>query len=783
MRLKKLKIVGFKSFADKVSIDFDREIIGIVGPNGCGKSNIVDAFRWVLGEQSAKSMRAGGMQDVLFAGTTKRAALNFAEVSITLSDVGETLKTPYEEVTITRRLYRNGDSEYLLNRETVRLRDIHHLLLGSGVGKNAFSIFEQGRIDRVIHLSPLSRRSIFDEAAGIGLFLEKKKETLRKLSAAEENFNRIQDVYGEVAKQAATLKRQASMAKSFQENKARLEHLEQAVLATKLRQLLSQGSEQKQQYMTLQEEYRQISVEVETLVAEAAKAKELLQIEEKDAHGKRERLFESEKSFEVQSVEIKRAKERKGELEVQLHSLHEEKRSFKDLALIEKDDELEQKLSLLEKSVRDLRDEREELERLQLEAAKAHEARFLTEEVQKQKSKVVELDRDIENRKSGGTKLREESAALKAKWQEVSSAFKEKKREIDQLHRQIAELAVRTRSGNQKLQKAFPQLKSLLESVKPKKGCEAVLHSYSDTLIVHPNELDEVLAFAKKQGLENYSLLPSASKKLAEHFAAPLLGAPGDFGVTKEGIYTDHFGVLFQTPKASRVKIKQQKEEAESALKRCEASLIDPASFEEKWRKKEMDSVQENFFLQELLGKKSHESRTLQQLEKKLSKLGQAVHVETKEERLEEVKELLPKLREQLQEVRTKWHQSEQARAASNAKKQAQEERAVKIEREVAECEKHRILCEKVIQSRSGGIEGQEEELKMLRLQFEKQSESLERARKKLTTLDERLGKRRGRLNSLSEKIHKLEVASASQSAAQQELEKALENISWEEIE
>ncbi|MFN0065972.1 MAG: AAA family ATPase, partial [Chlamydiales bacterium] len=157
MRLKSLKIFGFKSFADKVSIDFDSEIIGVVGPNGCGKSNIVDAFRWVLGEQSPKSMRATGMQDVLFAGSATRPASNYAEVSVTLSDVGEELAIPYNEVTITRRLYRSGESEYLLNREPVRLKDLQLLFMGSGVGKNAFSVLEQGKIDSVIHLSPEMR--------------------------------------------------------------------------------------------------------------------------------------------------------------------------------------------------------------------------------------------------------------------------------------------------------------------------------------------------------------------------------------------------------------------------------------------------------------------------------------------------------------------------------------------------------------------------------------------------------------------------------------------------
>lgn len=783
MRLKKLKIVGFKSFADKVAIDFDRDIIGVVGPNGCGKSNIVDAFRWVLGEQSAKSMRAGGMQDVLFAGTTKRAPLNFAEVAITLSDVGETLNTPYEEVTITRRLYRDGDSEYLLNREPVRLRDIHHLLLGSGIGKNAFSIFEQGRIDRVIHLAPTARRSIFDEAAGIGLFLEKKKETVKKLSAATENFNRIRDIHSEVAKQAATLKRQATLAQTFKENQARLEQLEKAVLATKMRLVTQQSSDRDKELLALQEEQRLILGEIETLALEFSKQKELLAVEEKDAATKRERLYQAEKSFEVQSVEIRRAKERLGELELQLRSLHDEKRHFKSHQVIEKDEKLEEELAALEKQLVALTEEKEELERLQLEAAKAHEARFLEEEIEKKSAALLELKSEIASKEEKGQQLKLEAAVLKEKWQSIASEMKQKKKEIDLLHRQIAEFNVRMRMGSHKLLQAFPHLKPLLDSIKPKKGCEALLHTYSDTLLVNPNQLDEILAYAKKEGIENFSLLPTLEKKLSDHFVVPIKERAEKLSVTPDGLYMDYFGVLFQTPQESRVKIKQKREEAEEALKKLEATLIDPSSFEEKWRKKEMVLVQENFYLQECLTRLRNEEKALEKLQKKLSLLGKTAVVQTQEERLTQLKEELPKVRESVQSKRTMWHHSERERAAANAKRQAQEERAVKVEHEIAECEKHRILCEKMIQTRSGSIEGLEAELSLLRTQSEKQHETLESLRKKQATLEEKLGKKRGRSHTLSEKIHKLEVASAAQNTAREELEKALEGVSWNEIE
>jgi chromosome segregation protein len=240
MRLKKLTICGFKSFAEKVVLDFDCEIVGIVGPNGCGKSNIVDAFRWVMGEQSAKSLRGDKMHDVLFAGTDHRKPLNYAEVSVWLTDINGELPLPYSEITITRRLHRNGESEYFINKELTRLKDIQALFLGTGIGKNAFSIFEQGKLDQLIHLSPLERRAIFDEAAGTSRFLQRKKETVRKLESVSENHTRVHDIHAEIEQQLRQLKKQAIHAKSYQENKALLEELERKVLIFRRQNLVKQ---------------------------------------------------------------------------------------------------------------------------------------------------------------------------------------------------------------------------------------------------------------------------------------------------------------------------------------------------------------------------------------------------------------------------------------------------------------------------------------------------------------------------------------------------------------
>lgn len=238
MRLKSLQLLGFKSFADKIKLNFNSGITAVVGPNGCGKSNIADGFRWVFGEQSAKSMRGGkSMTDVIFAGANTRASLNIAEVTVTLADICGALPTEYEELSVTRRLHRSGESEYLLNGKSVRLKDILALFLDSGIGKSCFSIFEQGKIEQMIHSTPLERRAIFEEAAGILRFLQRKKEALRQLEQAELNITRVKDIHCEVEKQIVVLEEQSIKAKAFKELKGSLEVLEKGVLFAKTKRI------------------------------------------------------------------------------------------------------------------------------------------------------------------------------------------------------------------------------------------------------------------------------------------------------------------------------------------------------------------------------------------------------------------------------------------------------------------------------------------------------------------------------------------------------------------
>ena len=223
--LKRLELIGFKSFADRTRFDFAPGITAIVGPNGSGKSNIVDAVRWLLGEQSAKSLRGTEMTDVIFNGSSTRKSLGMAEVTMTFDNTAKQLDFDADEVQITRRVYRDGQGEYLINGQESRLKDIKELFLGSGAGHGAYSVIEQGRVDALLTASTKDRRTIFEEAAGISRFKVKKLETLRKLERVDTDLIRVHDILRELETQLRTLRLAASKAQRYQEYTTRLKAL------------------------------------------------------------------------------------------------------------------------------------------------------------------------------------------------------------------------------------------------------------------------------------------------------------------------------------------------------------------------------------------------------------------------------------------------------------------------------------------------------------------------------------------------------------------------------
>ena len=226
MRLKGLELQGFKSFADRTVLDFENGITAVVGPNGSGKSNISDAMRWVMGEQSAKSLRGGNMQDVIFSGTQKRKPLGYAEVSLIIDNSDKKLPVDFEEVVVTRRLFRSGESKYYINKSSVRLKDIHELFMDTGVGRDGYSIIGQGKISEIISTKSEDRRTMFEEAAGITKFRYRKEEAERKLSHTNDNVTRVNDIITEIEGQIGPLKQQSEKAKKFLNLRDKLKVLE-----------------------------------------------------------------------------------------------------------------------------------------------------------------------------------------------------------------------------------------------------------------------------------------------------------------------------------------------------------------------------------------------------------------------------------------------------------------------------------------------------------------------------------------------------------------------------
>ena len=232
MYLKGITTSGFKSFADKLEIKLDDKITCIVGPNGSGKSNVVDAVRWVLGEQSVKSLRGeGSMSDVIFSGSKSRNPLNVASVELVFDNTDHYINIPYTEISIKRRVYRSGENEYYLNNEKCRLKDITNLLLDSGMGKESFNIISQGEVDKILSNSGTDRRVIFEEASGILKYKKRKEEALRKLDRTHNNIERVNDIITELEMQIAPLKEQSEKAQEYLDNKKGLDQYEVALLA------------------------------------------------------------------------------------------------------------------------------------------------------------------------------------------------------------------------------------------------------------------------------------------------------------------------------------------------------------------------------------------------------------------------------------------------------------------------------------------------------------------------------------------------------------------------
>ena len=325
MQLAKLEIKGFKSFADKIVINFDEGITGIVGPNGCGKSNVVDSIRWVLGEQKTSALRSEKMENVIFNGTSQRSPQQMAEVSLTINNTKNILPTEYSQITITRRLYRSGESEYLLNGVTCRLKDITNLFMDTGVASNSYAIIELGMVDDLLNDKDNSRRTLFEEAAGISKFKKRKKETLKKLEDTDADLERVEDLLFEIEKNMKSLEKQAKQTENYyrikEEYKQKSIHLAKVVV-----------NKQKEKFNTVTAEIaaendRKIALASDIAEKEAAieKAKAELIIKEKTLSSRQKainefvsriRHYESEK--QIKNERLKYLNDRANSLREQI---------------------------------------------------------------------------------------------------------------------------------------------------------------------------------------------------------------------------------------------------------------------------------------------------------------------------------------------------------------------------------------------------------------------------------------------------------------------------------
>jgi chromosome segregation protein len=520
VRLKKLVIVGFKSFADKTTLYFDTGITCIVGPNGCGKSNIADAFRWVLGEQSAKSMRGNKMPDVIFAGTSQRKPLNFAEVSLTLTDIQGKLPIDYEEVTITRRLHRSGESDYLLNGHPVRLKDLQSLFLDSGIGRNAFAIFEQGKIDQVINYTPLERRYIFEEAAGILRFLQRKREALKKLEQADLNLSRVKDIHQEVERQINVLQKQAEKARIFKENKALLEGLEKGLCLAKWELLEKKKEEFKKRQDSVKEQLNEAAQQLHEKQMKWQEDKQALADVEKKWRKKEEELFmiRGERELHIrehqnsqQNIKEAQIKERKIKQELEELKLRQQLRQKTRNELLKKRQEIEQALKEAEKKVSSQRDR-----------------------TQAKEKEVQQIQAELQLKQQARLKLMQTANQNESEWKQNQVRLEnnlDRQKRLEERLFKLQQEALHSHSLLQEKKEQLSHLSSIIDAHKDRlEGYEEELKSLSCTVEQKQKELDSVRRKNVEQTARQKVLLrlreekegfSAASKKMLEEAQNP----------------------------------------------------------------------------------------------------------------------------------------------------------------------------------------------------------------------------------------------------------------------
>jgi chromosome segregation protein len=341
LHLKKLEMKGFKSFAQRVDLNFDKGVTGVVGPNGCGKSNVADAIRWVLGEQSARSLRGQKMEDIIFSGTDRKKPQGLAEVTIVFDNTSAHLPVPYDEVSITRRIYRSGESEYYLNKNRCRLKDVRELLMDTGIGKEGYSIIGQGRIDEILSQRGDERRLLFDEAAGIVKFRTRKEEAEKKIKQTDENLSRLKDILMELKTQVEPLKKQAAKAEKYLMLKEKVSVLEiQAIISD-----MDKMNVTAERLQVEQDEWKQLLNQIRDENDASESNTALIEAQKEQCENELNTLLDCIKNSETKLDEMKtemllqeqaqsHLAEQQTRLEASMASFHLEKQAEKDQLLL-----------------------------------------------------------------------------------------------------------------------------------------------------------------------------------------------------------------------------------------------------------------------------------------------------------------------------------------------------------------------------------------------------------------------------------------------------------------
>jgi len=456
MRLKRLELQGFKSFLDRTILTFEPGITGVVGPNGCGKSNIVDAIQWVMGEQSAKHLRGDSMTDVIFNGSDTKAPTSMAEVSLVLDRQGVTLSPSFaafdksDEIAVTRRVYRDGTGEYLINKITCRLKDIHELFMDTGVGKRAYSIIEQGQIDRMINVKPEERRHLFEEVSGITKYKAKRKEAERKLEATRANMLRLQDIILELEKQIRSLKVQATRAKKYKEIKSELETVDLYLLGRNLFQhkqaiesltqektnLVNQRSESDAQFAEIDSEL----TTAEVLRIDQEKAYQSLSDRERNLSLSAQKLesqiniLEERKNFLSQTLEENRREQDQLREEISQLTQQEQTEAQEKESVVQ---EMNQIGELIQNREREIRVVQEEKQRAN------HKKDSLTHKKTQSSHRLVTLESQVQNFDAKEQDFLERQQQFEQKVADVSSAIESQKILLQTVEGKIADCSLR----------------------------------------------------------------------------------------------------------------------------------------------------------------------------------------------------------------------------------------------------------------------------------------------------------------------------------------------------